>query len=133
MTGNLYTLDKETNRVSRTALVASLRLWHERLGHADPAGMKAMAKTGTVHGISLKTSANDTLDCNGCILGKGHRAPIPKKSESRSVNILNLVHSDVNGPLKIQSVGGSRYFIIFIDDFYKWTVAYTMHRKSDSL
>ncbi len=100
-TGDLYKLEKTTNQVSSTALVASLRLRDERLGQVDLAGIKAWRK----HGISLNKSANDTLDCNGCILGKGHRAPVLKKSESRSANILDLVHSEVNGPLEVQSVG----------------------------
>ena len=30
---------------------------------------------------------------------------------------LELVHSDVCGPLQVESIGGSRYFITFIDDY----------------
>ncbi len=92
-----------------------------------------MTKAGSATQVSLKTSEDETLTCDGCIFGKGHRALIPKKRESRSANALDLVHSDFNGPLEVQSVRGSRNFITFIDEFSKWTVAYTVHRNSDSL
>ncbi len=65
MTGNLYKLDRAINQVSSTALVAGLRLWHERLGHVDPPGIKDLATTGTVHGISLKTPANEHSTATG--------------------------------------------------------------------
>ena len=43
------------------------------------------------------------------------------------------MHSDVNGPLEVQSLGGSRYFVTFIDDFSRCTSVFTMVNKSDTL
>ena len=136
MYGNLYKLDTAPNTLlQHTALVAnSLRLWHERLAHIDPSTIMHMCASGAVSGIKL-SSANpeNGLQCSGCILGKGHRAIIPKKTSSRATRLLELVHSDVNGPLETPSHGGSRYFITFIDDYSKWTVVFTMRKKSDAL
>lgn len=39
---------------------------------------------------------------------------------------LELVHTDVLGPVEIPSVGGTRYLITFIDDFSHWIVEHTM-------
>ncbi len=50
---------------------------------------------------------------------------------SRSTAVLDLVHSDVLGPANVPSLGGSRYFITFIDDYSKWTTVYTMRNKSE--
>ena len=46
---------------------------------------------------------------------------------------LELVHSDVCGPISVESIGGSRYFITFIDDYSRFVVTYTMQRKDEAL
>ena len=93
-----------------------------------------MVRNGVVNGVKIRDlhTASATHICEGCIYGKGHQAPIPKKSTSRSSAVLELVHTDVAGPLAVPSLGGSRYFITFIDDYSKWTTVYTMRDKSES-
>ena len=43
--------------------------------------------------------------CRGCALGKNTKVSFPK-SESRSKGILDLVHSDLCGPMTVTSLGG---------------------------
>ncbi len=134
MVGNLYKLDthcENHNYTSKALVATSLQLWHQRLAHVQPSVIMQMCKHGTATGIQLSASS-DSFPCKDCIMGKAHRAPIPKKALSRSTRLLELVHSDVNGPLEVPSVGGSRYFITFIDDFSRWTVVYTMRKKSEA-
>ena len=108
MTGNLYKLD--IHRDSDTALLASTaELWHLCLAHIQPLTILEMAKSKTVQGLEISSSNKNDKTCSSCILGKAHRIPIPKQSQSRSTQLLELVHSDVNGPLEVQSLGGSRY------------------------
>ncbi len=135
MVGNLYRLDTHSddqNCSSKALVASSLQLWHERLAHAQPSVIKQMSKHGTANGIQISTSS-DSFPCKGCVMGKAHRAAISKKAFSRSTRLLELVHSDVNGPVEVPSIGGSRYFITFIDDFSRWTVVYTMKKKSEAL
>ena len=47
--------------------------------------------------------------------------------------ILYTQNSDVLGPLEVDSVGDSKYFISFIDDHSNWVVVYTMRKKSEAL
>ena len=75
----------------------------------------------------------DSYHCAGCIFGKSHRHPFPKRSTRRASKLLELVHSDVLGPLEVKSIGGSQYFITFIDDYSNWTCVYTMAKKSEAL
>ena len=135
MSSNLYKLDVlAKSNVSVTAFVAQdLATWHQRLAHIDPSAIEKMSKDGTVTGINLVKSEAQEHKCDHCIIGKGHRQPFPRASSSRTSKLLELVHSDVNGPLEVPSHGGSRYFITFIDDFSKWTVVYMMKNKSESL
>jgi hypothetical protein len=43
----------------------------------------------------------------------------------------DIIHSDVHGPLAIQSLGGKRYFVMFIDEFSRYTWIYFVRHKSD--
>ncbi|KAH9763992.1 Integrase catalytic domain-containing protein [Citrus sinensis] len=47
--------------------------------------------------------------------------------------ILEYVHSDVWGPTKTASIGGSHYFVTFIDDFSRRVWVYTMRGKDEVL
>ena len=55
--------------------------------------------------------------CESCVMGKQHRLPYPKSSSTGTTDVLELVHSDVCGPMNTPPVGGSMYFVTFIDDF----------------
>ncbi|GKG01024.1 hypothetical protein Tco_0305729, partial [Tanacetum coccineum] len=55
--------------------------------------------------------------CEGCALGKHHRKPFPKGVAWRAKEILELVHTDLCGPMRSPSHGNNLYFILFIDDF----------------
>ena len=131
--GGLYALDT-TSLASGTdvALVADLRLWHQRLAHVSMGGIKSMAERGVVLGVKINPK-DSQQDCVGCILGKSHRTPIPRTRSSRATKLLERVHSDVLGPLEVASVGGSKYIISFIDDYSNWTTEYTMRKKSEAL
>ena len=134
----LYTLDctvppsKTTPNQPPVALVTSMQTWHERLAHVNVAGIKSMVARGVVKGVDIAPSTTED-NCVGCVLGKSHRAPIPKVSDSRATQPLQLVHSDVSGPIEVESIGGAKYFVSFIDDYSKWTVVYFMRRKSEVL
>ena len=69
--------------------------------------------------------------CEGCALGKNHRLPFPKGVAWRAKEPLELVHTDVCGPMSINSNGGNRYFILFIDDFTRMTWVYFLKQKSE--
>jgi len=47
------------------------------------------------------------------------RAPFPKKSTRESC-LLDLIHSDICGPMRVASMSGARYFVEFIDDHSRW-------------
>ncbi|KAA0040448.1 gag/pol protein [Cucumis melo var. makuwa] len=55
--------------------------------------------------------------------GKGHRAKEP----------LELVHSDLCGPMNVKARGGFEYFITFTDDYSRYGYVYLMQHKSEAL
>ena len=87
------------------------KLWHKRLSHISEKGLDFLAKKNVLPG--LKDVKLDT--CDHCLAGKAKRVSF-KHSSLRQKGILELVHSDVCGPLKVRSMGGALYFVTFIDD-----------------
>jgi len=49
----------------------------------------------------------------------------------KSSRPLELVHTYVCGPMKTKSIGGSAYFVSFIDDFSRYFYVYFIKEKSE--
>ena len=78
--------------------------------------------------------SNFSLDfnlCENCVYGKQNRVIFPSGAK-RANKILELVHSDVFGPVSIPSLGKSVYYVSFIDDFSRNTWIYFLRNKSEA-
>ena len=51
---------------------------------------------------------------------------------NRAEDVLELVHSDVCGPMNIKARGGYEYYITFIDDYSRYGYVYLLHHKSET-
>lgn len=58
-------------------------------------------------------------------------ARLPFHIRHRSTRILEIVHSDVCGPINIDALTGKRYFVTFIDDFSNFTIIYLLSTKDE--
>ena len=90
-------------------------LWHLRFGHLNFGGLNLLHRKGMVKGLPL-IEKPDSL-CEGCILGKQHRESFPAGKSIRAKAPLEIVHSDVCGPMQIPSFAGNKYVLTFIDDY----------------
>lgn len=102
-------------------------LWHRRLGHIGVDNLKRL-NNGLVNGLIFKNEQRP--GCKICMKGKQCRVPF-QLSNSRACAILELVHSDLCGPVTVDSFGGSRYFLTFLDDFSRKIFVYTIKRRSE--
>lgn len=50
----------------------------------------------------------------------------------RATQALEIVHSDLCGPMQTASLGGSRYFLLFIDDYSRMSWIYFLKNKSET-
>jgi transposase InsO family protein len=66
--------------------------------------------------------------CKGCTLGKYTKTAF-LSSDSRTTGILDLIHSDVSGPMSSTSLTGSLYYVVFIDDFSRKSWIFFMKTK----
>jgi len=69
--------------------------------------------------------------CEGCLLGKQCQKSFPKEYTSRAHKLLNLRHTYVCGPIQPRSLGGSNYFLLFIDDISRKTWVQLLAQKSE--
>ncbi|MCO5591563.1 hypothetical protein L7F22_045550 [Adiantum nelumboides] len=83
-----------------------------------------------VHDLSLLEMPPRHV-CEGCVLGKMHRFAFSQNGSVRATRKLQLVHSDVCGPMRTPSVGNSLYFVTFIVDFSRFCWVYPLKAKSD--
>ena len=66
-------------------------------------------------------------------MGKQHRCPYPQGHSECSTQTFEVIHSNVCGPRSVSSLGGSRYYVTFIDDYTRYTCVYFMKNKSEVL
>ena len=102
-------------------------LWHLRLGHINLERINRLTKEGPLRELRVGTLPV----CESCLEGKMTRRPFSAKGE-RAKEPLELVHTDVCGPLNVQARGGYEYFVTFIDDFSRYGYVYLMQRKSET-
>ena len=108
-------------RVSTCALDQTL--WHRRFCHLNREDTQRLMKGNLVSGVVVKSSQEMDPICEPCLAGKQHRVAVPKSAQNRSSVPLQLVHSDVHGPLPVQSRAHNKYWITFIDDATRfWAV-----------
>jgi hypothetical protein len=101
----------------KTSIMNETKLWHDIYGHLSYKGLNTLIKKEMVRDLPIPKEETDV--CSDCMMGKQHRESIPKKAKWRATKKLELIHSDVCGPINPQSNGGNRYFITFTDDFSK--------------
>jgi len=134
--GNVFVLPLADFQPEGTEGLASAAvsapMWHQRLSHA---GADAVWRTRTaVDGMELPPNArrSDMSGlCEPCVLGKQTRMPFPASARVTTAP-LQLIHTDVCGPMPVTSTGGAVYFVSVMDDSSDMAAAVPIARKSDA-
>jgi transposase InsO family protein len=103
----------------------SPNLWHSRLGHASLSRLQLLASQGHLGSVNFHK-----FDCMSCQFDKQTKLSF-NNSDSFSSAPFDLVHSDVWGPAPFTTEGGCRYFVIFVDDYFRFTWIYMLKHRSD--
>jgi transposase InsO family protein len=128
LVNGLYELNHEQPKSSSKALAVaeSFELWHRRLGHICDANLKKVELAAN----DVKLCKTTGKKCITCIKGKQTREPF-KEAGTRAEGLLDLVHSDVVGPMSTKSLSGARFLLTFVDDFSRKVFAIPIKRKAD--
>ena len=103
------------------------KLWHERFGHLNFKYLQQLYNEKMVEGLPLIQTSNGV--CLGCLVCKHPKKSYEVGKETRATSTLDLIHSDVSGPIPTTSINGSRYFLTIIDDCLRFYWVYFMKQK----
>ena len=95
-------------------------LWHKRLYHINFDSLVNISKMMKLRGLPRLKKPKNTV-CKQCRLGKLSRSSFKRKNYTSS-EILELVHTNLCGPINSQIYCDSRYCILFVDDYSKMMV-----------
>ena len=105
-------------------------LWHQRLAHVNEKQLRQLVASST--GINLPSDEKQSF-CEPCVKGKMHRLPHYPLNEVKSKEKLQLVYTDICGPMQTRSIGGSHYYISFTDDYSRYCKTYFFNRKNEAI
>ncbi|KAF2902233.1 hypothetical protein ILUMI_03950 [Ignelater luminosus] len=102
---------------------------HRTLGHINFNNLEKMCKNEVLDGLP-KEIESEYLKCATCIENKMHNLPF-HNNRRRAEDILEIVHTDLNGPHQTTGYEGEKYFLTFIDDYSKLTKVYCIQTKTE--
>nr|GEY08152.1 hypothetical protein [Tanacetum cinerariifolium] len=123
---NLYTLSLQDMMASSPICLFSKAsktkswLWHRHLSHLNFGAINHLARQGLVRGLP-KLKFEKYLLCSACAMGKSTKKSHKPKSEDTNKEKLYLLHMDLCGPMRVESVNGKKYILVIIDDYSRFT------------
>ncbi|KAI3730158.1 hypothetical protein L6452_18834 [Arctium lappa] len=123
---DLYTInlsnvqtDKKVCLLSKASMQQSW-LWHRRLSHLNFRYINKLVSGKLVKGLPELKYEKEHL-CAACEKGKMKRAPHKPKPEPSTSSPLELLHMDLCGPMRTQSLGRKKYILVIVDDYSRYT------------
>ena len=115
LSGNLYLLElislqinshESNHKIKEISLVNQTHLWYLRLGHINLERIRRMVTGGLISPLNVTA----LLVCEPCLEEKMTMRPFKAKGY-RAKKVMDLVHTDLCGPMSTDARGGYEYFI----------------------
>ncbi|GJX60464.1 retrovirus-related pol polyprotein from transposon TNT 1-94 [Tanacetum coccineum] len=106
-------------------------LWHHRLSHLNFDTINLLSKYDIVTGLPKLKFVKDHL-CSSCELGKAKRKSFHTKTTPSSKRRLQLLHMDLCGPMRVESINGKKYVLVIVDDYSRYTWTYFLRSKDET-
>ena len=124
--GNLFYLD-ETTKTCLMVKCDDVWLWNKRLFHVNFDNLVSISKMMKLKVLPKLKKPKNTM-CKQCHIGKMERSSFKSKNHTSS-EILELVHTDLFGPITPKSYCGDIYYILFVDEYYRMMVVMYLKEK----
>ncbi|GJX88638.1 retrovirus-related pol polyprotein from transposon TNT 1-94 [Tanacetum coccineum] len=106
-------------------------LWHRRLSHLNFDTINLLSKNNIVNGLPKLKFIKDHL-CSSCELGKAKRKSFHTKTTPSSKRRLQLLHMDLCGPMRVESINGKKYVLVIVDDYSRYTWTHFLRSKDET-
>ncbi|GJW61364.1 retrovirus-related pol polyprotein from transposon TNT 1-94 [Tanacetum coccineum] len=106
-------------------------LWHRRLSHLNFDTIKLLSKNDIVIDLPKLKFVKDHL-CSSCELGKAKPKSFKTKTTLSSKRQLQLLHMDLCGPMRVESINGKKYVMVIIDDYSRYTWTHFLRSKDET-
>nr|GEX69217.1 retrovirus-related Pol polyprotein from transposon TNT 1-94 [Tanacetum cinerariifolium] len=123
---NLYTLSLQDMMASSPICLLSkaskTKSWllHHRLSHLNFGVINHLARQSLVRGLPKLKFEKDHL-YSACAMGKSTKKSHKPKSQDTNQEKLYLLHMDLYGPIRTESVNGKKYILAIVDDYSRFT------------
>ena len=128
---NCYGVVPTSTIFCRSARVDMLELCHQRFGHANFKQVAKVSKLEAVVGPPNFGKMEKTI-CGACQIGKQTKSNHYKVNVISTSHYLELLHVDLMGPTRTESLGGERYIMVIVDDFSRYTSLEFLREKSEA-
>jgi hypothetical protein len=129
--GQLYLVDFNRADIN-TFLIAKTNmgwLWHRRLAHVGMKNLHKLLKGEHILGLTNVHFEKDRV-CSAYQVGKQVGTHHPHNNIMMTKRPLELLHMDLFGPIAYISIGGSKYCLIIVDDYSRFTWVFFLQEKS---
>nr|GEX23356.1 retrovirus-related Pol polyprotein from transposon TNT 1-94 [Tanacetum cinerariifolium] len=106
-------------------------LWHRRLSHLNFDTINLLSKNDIMVGLLMLKFFKDHL-CSSCELGKAKRKSFQTKTTPSSKRLLQLLHMDLCGPMRVASINGKKYVLVIVDDYSRYTWTHFLRSKDET-
>nr|GEU91280.1 hypothetical protein [Tanacetum cinerariifolium] len=134
---NLYTISVEDIMKSSPISLLSKAsknkswLWHQRLNHLNFGTINDLERKDLVRGLPRLKFEKDHL-CSACQLGKSKKHTHKPKTENTNLEVLNTVHMDLCGPMRVQTINRKKYILVIVDDYSRFTWVKFLRSKDET-
>nr|GEW17072.1 retrovirus-related Pol polyprotein from transposon TNT 1-94 [Tanacetum cinerariifolium] len=91
-------------------------LWHRRLNNLNFGTINDLARKDLVSGLPRLKFKKDHL-CSACQLGNSKKHTHKPKVENTNLEVLNTLHMELCGPIRVQTINGKKYILVIMDDY----------------
>nr|GFB14186.1 hypothetical protein [Tanacetum cinerariifolium] len=106
-------------------------LWHRRLSHLNIETINLLSKNDIVIGLPKLKFVKDHL-CSSCELGKAKRKSFQTRTTLSSKRRLQLLHMDLCGPMRVESINGKKNVLVIVDDYSRYTWTHFLRSKDET-